>query len=103
MQKMSKYVLTRSPLVHFFLCLDIFKGPRQVKGLVLINPATSYDRSHFRMVGSLVANAPGMGAFGMAATLALTTTVPDTSLVGTFRVIVGRYKHAIGHGSRGTD
>ncbi|CAM9346722.1 unnamed protein product, partial [Pylaiella littoralis] len=62
----------------------VHQGPRQVKGLVLINPATSYDRSHFRMVGSLVANAPGMGAFGMAATLALTTTVPDTSLVSRY-------------------
>ncbi len=62
--------------------IPIFKNSRQVKGIVLVNPATSYDRSHWRVVGSLVANAPGLEAFGMAATLALATTIPDTSMVG---------------------
>lgn len=86
--------LTRPPT---FPSLWLFKDSRQFKGLVLVNPATSYDRSHWRVVGSLVANAPGLGAFGMAATLTLATTVPDTSMVSTFRIFVGRCRHAIGH------
>ena len=65
---------------------NIFKDSRQIKGIVLVNPATSYDRSHWRVVGSLVANAPGLEAFGMAATLALATTIPDTSMVGGLRI-----------------
>ncbi|CAM9137683.1 unnamed protein product [Ectocarpus fasciculatus] len=56
------------------------QDPQYVKGLALVNPATSYDRSHWRAVGSLVANAPGPEAFGMAAVLALATTVPDTAM-----------------------
>ena len=60
------------------------KDARQIKGLVLVNPATSYDRSHWRVIGSLVANAPGLEAFGVAATLTLATTVPDTTMVGGF-------------------
>lgn len=58
---------------------------------MLVNPATSYDRSHWRVVGSLVADAPGLGAFGIAATLTLATTVPDTSMVCDFSLIVARY------------
>lgn len=55
--------------------------PAQVKGLALVNPATSFDRSHWRVLGSFVANAPGPEAFGMAATLCLATTLPDTAMV----------------------
>ncbi|CAB1116918.1 unnamed protein product [Ectocarpus sp. CCAP 1310/34] len=65
-----------------FFCASIPKDPQYVKGLVLVNPATSYERSHWRIVGSLVANAPGPEAFGMAAVLALATTIPDTAMVG---------------------
>lgn len=42
------------------------------------------------MIGSLVANAPGLEAFGIAATLTLATTVPDTAMVGAFRTMVWR-------------
>ncbi|CAM9512475.1 unnamed protein product [Ectocarpus sp. 4 AP-2014] len=56
------------------------QDPQCVKGLVLVNPATSYERSHWRIVGSFVANAPGPEAFGMAAVLALATTIPDTAM-----------------------
>ncbi|CAM9122589.1 unnamed protein product, partial [Hapterophycus canaliculatus] len=51
-----------------------------IKGLVLVNPATSYGRSHWRTIGSLVANAPGPQTFGMAATLSLATSIPDTAM-----------------------
>lgn len=78
--------LTLSIRSRFSTCLSpvhlLPKEPQYVKGLVLVNPATSYDRSHWRVVGSLVANAPGPEAFGMAAVLALATTIPDTAMVG---------------------
>lgn len=39
----------------------------------------------------MVANAPGLEAFGIAATLTLATTVPDTAMVGTLRTAVVVY------------
>lgn len=60
----------------------VAKTADSIKGLVLVNPATSYGRSLCRMVGSLVANAPGPQTFGMAAALTLATTIPDTAMVG---------------------
>lgn len=83
----------RNPLELMFLLLRFLSknNAHQIKGLVLVNPATSYERSHWRVIGSLIANAPGLETFGMAATLALATTVPDTAMVGALRtaVVVG--------------
>lgn len=83
------FVLTACPRepVRLVLCV-LSKDARQIKGIVLVNPATSYDRSHWRVIGSLVASAPGQETFGVAATLTLATTVPDTAMVGAFRTAV---------------
>ncbi|CAM9164283.1 unnamed protein product, partial [Discosporangium mesarthrocarpum] len=51
----------------------------RLRGLVLINPATSYNHSNWPLVGSLIANAPGVEAFGLATITALFTTLPDTA------------------------
>lgn len=79
----SAHTVYSSPFFQHVSPVHLFpKDPQYVKGLVLVNPATSYERSHWRIVGSLVANAPGPEAFGMAAVLTLATTIPDTAMVG---------------------
>lgn len=53
----------------------------RLRGLVLVNPATSFNGSAIHRVGSFVAHAPSPEMFGATAVLALAASIPDTAMV----------------------
>jgi pimeloyl-ACP methyl ester carboxylesterase len=63
-------------IAAFAVALEV---PDLVKGVTAINPATSYERSAWPIVGNFLSLAPSPEAFGVAAASALIATLPDSS------------------------
>ncbi|CAM9185787.1 unnamed protein product, partial [Sphacelaria rigidula] len=56
----------------------------RLRGLVLVNPATSFNGSAIHRVGSFVAHAPSPEMFGATAVLALAASIPDTAMASRY-------------------
>ncbi|CAM9563581.1 unnamed protein product [Chrysoparadoxa australica] len=55
--------------------------PELVKGVAAVNPATSYERSVWPVVGNLVGLSPSTESFTVAAAAALVASLPDTAKI----------------------
>jgi pimeloyl-ACP methyl ester carboxylesterase len=54
------------------------RAPQLIKGLAIVNAATSYERSLWPVLGNALTLAPNKQLFSAAATAALIATLPDT-------------------------